>query len=52
MGAIETAKFLKDTAGVPAINGPNKAYFDFTRSLNARFDSLGHGTNNARVSYN
>ena len=50
MCAIETTKFLKDIAGVPTINGPNKAYFEFTGSLYARIDSLGHGTKNAGVS--
>jgi len=52
MGAIETPKFLKDTAGTPTINGPNKVYFQSTRSLSTRSYSLGHGTKNAGVSYN
>ena len=52
MDAIETPKFLKDTAGVPTINGPNKAYFEFTRSLNSKINTLGHGRNNAGVSEN
>ena len=52
MGAIETPKFLKETAGIPTIKGPKYVYFESTRSLSTRIDSLGHGTKNARVSDN
>ena len=52
MGAIETPKFLKETAGTPTINGPSKVHFESTRSLSTRIDSLGHGTKSAGVSYN
>ena len=52
MGAIETPKFLKDTAVTPTINGQKKIYFESTRSLSTRIYSLGHDTKNAGVSYN
>ena len=52
MGAIESPKFLKDTAGTPTINSPKKVYFESTRSLSIRIDSLGHSTKDNGVSYN
>ena len=52
MGATETPKFLEDTAATPTINGPKKVYFESTRSLGTRIDSLVHGTKSAGVSYN
>ena len=52
MDATETPKFVRDTAGTPTINGSKKVYFESTRSLSTRIDSLVHGTKNAGVSYN
>ena len=52
MGAIETPSFLKDTADTLTINDPKKVYFESTKSLSTRIDSLGHGKKNSGVSYN